>query len=358
MKYPAIIASCAALLLSPMPMAGCGGVEQAPDNGAGGQGDPVCGLPMDAEGYLVLTATQERNYAFSSTLAINETPVAARSNLTFDWSAVSTDLLGHEVDPLAGIDMVSVFVWNLGFAELVRKMNAEEVRQMDYDANVILETNNAVTSSALFDFEFIGGGEVTPEMMMDFLDPAMAPPENYSYTVVVQSGTTLGKGFRMVQGFRPDSASTNTQITLTPDSVALEYEADLTSLQPVQVPTGEPFIVIDWDDLHGQPNALGGVFGAYQVHEVMVAKYSLEVTELEDRFLDLELIADKLYRGNVEAGTSFSLAQTATEAGELFQGIDDTGTWLVALRCLGIECLNPAPKFLTLLQPCAAAPAQ
>ena len=99
-------------------------------------------------------------------------------------------------------------------------------------------------------------------------------------------------------------------------------------------------------------NALGDDFIPSVIAEVVVAHYDESVAELERQFLDLELIAEGIWRYDVPAETSVELSSLRDEAGQPFPGIDGNGTWLVALMC-GDFCRNPAPWYLTVLVPCS-----
>jgi hypothetical protein len=61
-----------------------------------------------------------------------------------------------------------------------------------------------------------------------------------------------------------------------------------------------------------------------------------------------ELLAEPLYVWSVSGTTDLDLA-TPTDAGETFRGFDDVGTWVLALGCT--TCANPAPLFLTVVDP-------
>jgi hypothetical protein len=67
----------------------------------------------------------------------------------------------------------------------------------------------------------------------------------------------------------------------------------------------------------------------------------------------LELITDDMWTIYLSAGQSVNLSRLNSEpdkSGEFFPGIDDTGTWIVALKCG--SCASPAPWFLSILQSC------
>ena len=152
----------------------------------------------------------------------------------------------------------------------------------------------------------------------------------------------------MLKSFRLDPASTSTEVVIDNSSTNLTYDADLTSLQPIAVPAGSAEISLDWGDL--AVNAMGHTFVPSGIDQVIVAKYSLTPSELEARFLDLETIADQMYRGEMVSDTSIDLSTLESDAGQSFPGIDASGTWLVALVCE--SCMNPAPGYLSILTPC------
>jgi hypothetical protein len=185
--------------------------------------------------------------------------------------------------------------------------------------------------------------------LLGYLDPTMIDQSTHAYTVMVMTGTTPGKGTRMIESIRLDPTATATQVALSSDSSTLDYQVDLVDVPPVGVPAGQPNITIDWSQIktssHGTP------FDPTFITQVAVGKYSMTLDELQMRFLDLDMIADQLYVGNVASGASFDLSQTKTQAGVPFPGVDGTGTWLVALICG--TCTNPAPWYITIMQPCA-----
>lgn len=350
MKSKASLFSSALLLAY---AASCAGTDsKGPATGSTQAGEMVCDLAQD-NGKLVLHATDANDYTFSSTLTLGDMAVAPRSDLTFDWSRVNKDIIYHSVDPLADIDMVSLIVWKLTPADLAAKLNADSLQQQDFEAIATVYTNNMLSSTSLFDFtEF--NEPVPQDTLLSYLDPAQIDPMTHAYTVMAVTGTTPGKGTRMVESFHVDPSSTNTQVSLASDSASLSYEVDLTSLQSVQVPAGEANISIDWSGM--QNNALGRPFEPTYVTQVMVAKYSMSLDDLQKNFLDLELIADTMYQGQVTSGASFPLSATKTDKNEPFTGIDDSGTWLLALSCG--TCTNPAPWFITVLKTCGGQAAQ
>ena len=158
-----------------------------------------------------------------------------------------------------------------------------------------------------------------------------------------------GQGTRMIQSFALDPTSENTNVVMNSTSTGLDYIADLHSLTKTSVPAGNSAITIDWEEM--TTNSLGNEFIVTNITEALVARYDQTPEQLEAQFLDLELIATDMYRGAVPFGASVSLADLTNEAGQPFAGIDDSGTWIVALMCG--SCANPAPWYLSVLSTCS-----
>jgi hypothetical protein len=294
-------------------------------------------------------ADNSSNYSFSSTLTISSVDVAPSSELSFDWSALSQDFVGHSLDPLADIDMVTLLLWKLTEADLATKLNADDLAQSDLEALVTLYTENLSTDGGLFDFTSFGA-EVEQDDLLGYLDIDAFDPATHTYTVMAVTGTTAGEGTRMIQSFRLSADSTNTHVALENDSTGLDFSVDLESLEPVVLPRDEAGVTVDWTDM--TVNALGGAFIPTSITEVLVAHYSETPAELEAQFLDLDLIAQDLWRTDVPSGTSLDLSLLSNAAGSNFSGINDEGTWIVALICG--SCANPAPWYISRLETCDA----
>jgi hypothetical protein len=337
----------------------CSGGEPSDDVGG-----PVC----DSTPELVVT-DPVNNYSFQSTLTFPPITVKPDSELTFDWSTVTTDFLGHSFDPMTDVDSVHLMLWTLSQDELETKLNADTLLQRDLAIIAKYETEKATTSVRMFDFVSPDNIALEPCNFWPYLqlpmpDPAAHPEcedwaENAatggfdqaqnSYTVMIASGTELGAGTRMIQGFKLDAASENTHVALELDSTHLEWSVDMEALKPTPVPAGTGEITIDWTDM--LVTALGTEFLPNNISEALVARYDEPIAELEDGFLDLELLAEEVWRGEITAGTTATLSSFTNEAGEPFAGINGSGTWIVALFCG--RCRNPAPWYLTTLTTCS-----
>ena len=152
----------------------------------------------------------------------------------------------------------------------------------------------------------------------------------------------------MVQAFQLYSSSSNTDVKMTDSSVKLDWTANLHDLTPTGIPKGEPGITLDWGNM--TKTALGTPFDPTQITRALVAHYGVGSGQIEMDFLNIELIATDLYETKVEYGTTVDFSSMTKADGSVFSGIDDTGTWLVALQC-GM-CRNPSPWYISILKPC------
>jgi len=329
---------------------GTGGASGGSGNGGtGGSGLVTCNG-------TTLNATEASNYAFTSTIKLPVVKVKPNTAIDFDWSQATSDLLGHAVDPKKDINTISVIEWSLKIEDLQTKLNGDELtsRDMTVQAPLLLTTDGNATSVNLLKMTMnnipIGvGSGVTVEQVMLYFDPSKYDPATHVFTVMAASGTVVGMGTKSLQAFQMDSSSSNTKVPLTKDSIQLDYTANLHSLTAMGIPSGKAEITLDWSKV--SKTSMGQDFIATDITRAIVAKYSESPTELEKKFLDIEVIAQKLYSGDVPPGPKVDFSTLTDSSGNKFSGIDDSGTWLVALQCGG--CRNPAPLYLTLLKPCS-----
>jgi len=320
----------------------CGGGGGGGSGGSGGGG--AAGNSCNGNN---LVANEANDYSFTSTLTFPPIKVAPKSDLTLDWSAVNKDFLGHSLDTKKDLTTILVMMWKLTLDDLQTKLNADALKQKDLVTLPLqYSTDGSGTSAKML--TFTNSGAPTEATILSYLDPSEYSPASYTYTLMAATGSELGKGTRMIQSFQVDPNSTNTKVALTTDSTKLTYSANLHSLTPTGVPAGQKSLTLEYGNL--SKNALGNEWVASSITKVLIGHYEETPTELESKFLDLELIATKLYLGNITDGTKAILSNLKTESGESFPGIDDTGTWLVALQCG--DCKNPAPWYLSILKTC------
>ncbi len=327
---------------------GGGGSGGSAGGGNGGSGVTCSGT--------TLTATEASNFKFESTISLPLTKVKPNTALDFDWSEATADLLGHPVDPKKDLNSIIVIEWKLDINTLQDKLNSDELQSKYMVGNlpILYTTDGATTSANLLNFTVNGGpigvdgGLVTVETVMQFFDPKEHDPATNTFTLMAATGKILGQGTKAIQAFQLDPASDNTKVALTKDSIKLDYKADLQSLSPIGIPAGKANISLDWGKM--TKTSMGQDFIVTDITRVILANYSETPAELEKKFLDIELIAKKLYQGNIEIGTKVDFSTLEDSSGNKFSGIDGDGTWLLALQCGG--CRNPSPLYLTIFKPC------
>ena len=333
MRFPPDLARIACAAVSAA-VIGCGGGDSA--------------QPIACEGASIV-ANESNNYAFSSTITLPPVTVAPKTNLSFDWSGLTKDFLGHPLAPATDLGTAILMIWDLPLAQFETALNADALFTADLVVSPPLNLPLAgATMGRLHDF-LVNGTAVTPEMFDSYFDASLYTPANSTFIVGVQSGSDLGRDIRMLQAFHLDAASTVTSIALTNSSTKLSYSASLRRLTITGVPGGTAALTLDWSQM--KTNALGAEFKEGYVTSAIVGHYKQTPAELEAGFLDLDHLATATYRADIPAGSVLDFTTLKDANGAAFPGIDDKGTWLVGLVCG--NCRNPAPWYMTILKPCS-----
>ncbi len=291
----------------------------------------------DPSGLLPLG--DENNYAFDGALDGPTITLAAGQDAEIDFSALDHDLQCHELDPVADIDNVAVLLFRyLSEAEVESGLSNDTLDMSDLSAYLSYEPGDA-TSFRLSDLSFFG---TDPEIEGEFI------PGNGSFLVLLTTGTTVGSGARMIGFLSPSDSSSNTTGSLSDGCSVLTYEADLSSLRPLTVLQAGPWN-LDWSSV--TTTGQGGAFTSTDVTSIMLAYYeNLDAAALEAQFLDIEIVADRMWTAEHPGGTTADLSLLADSVdGSVFPGFASEGTYLLALRCA--SCPNPAPLVLTELVP-------
>jgi hypothetical protein len=316
------------------------------------------------------------NYTFASNITLTPTKVKANEpNLDFDWSGVTTDFLGRKMDPATDIDSTLLVILSLTAEQFEQHLNADDGTLTQFNQGALqLLTNKTLTKGNLEDFGVPTQPQNTYKTSADvkkgvddYLNPAVSDPTKTILALMPSTGTDPGSGARMIQVFTVDTASTTTSLALgsntrtapganghtggtTGPSMSVTYDTSLQKLTPLGLPAGNPNITVDWSGL--TMNGLGRTWEARSITKLTVGHYTQSLTELENQFFDLETIATSLYSEYVPSDDPISLSGLKDAQMNAFPGIDDSGTWIMALFCDPKYCGNPAPWFLTVLKPC------
>jgi len=290
---------------------------------------------LEVSGDLVLD--DSNNYSFSGALNIPSVSVQSQTDLTVDWSAMAYDYQCHDVDPADDIDNVAVLVFqDLSEEEVEDGLVNDSLSQLDLSAYISLEMDG-VTSTQLSLLTFFG---TDPEILEHFTEGSG------TWLWMFTTGTEVTQGARMFHFMEPLDAETNNTVTVESGCGVLDAQVDLQTLTSAQIATEGPWTV-DWSNL--TLDGRGSELTLSSIDGVMLGHYTGQtIEEMEGQVLDLEYIADTLWTADVKSGTSIALTELESETGK-FSALSADGIWILALTCS--SCSNPAPLFLTLLEP-------
>jgi hypothetical protein len=345
-----------ALVATGLALGGCGGGDDAAagagSGGSGGTAGSGTSATCDApDGQLFIT--DDTNYSLPSTLRPKQAKLKDATDLEFDWGGLEHDFYGRDVDARVDIDLVLVSLWRLTPDELTKALQHDALSTNDSVGVITTYPKDDYTSQNLLAFDYTGNPIPEGDIWryFDTQDPDFHyPADTHTFLVIAETGTVLGKGGRMLTYFTLDPASSETKLTIDDDSAQVAFDVELARARPVHVPSANPAITLNWGKM--EKNALGNPYDWNQINDAVVAHFTNETLEdLENDFLNLESLAEGWWKGEVQAGKSIDLSTLSNAAGESFPGIDGEGIWLTALFCT-INCGNPAPWSISILQPC------
>ena len=271
----------------------------------------------------------DNNYYFMADVSADAQEVAAQTVANVDWSGLTTDLLGREMDPSTDLDIIRLIRFTLTEAEVIEGINIDNLRQSDVSGNADFEIEGGETSAPLDEFLFLGSEFPVKEELLDIED---------AYLLSAISVTdTGGEDYRMFSFIDPVDGGAVNDITVTSDSANLDYTVDIAGATPV-VMTGT---TVSWAAL--SQDGSDQTIALSNIDSIMVAKFSESVSDIEGDFLKIEENADQLFTANVEGLGEYDLTGLTDAAGTPFTSVDDN-VWILALRCG--SCISPAPLFL------------
>ena len=296
----------------------------------------------------VLRITEADNYYFESNINVTPSVVKPNENLTIRWDGLTTDLFGRQINPMTDIDLVLVSLWERDQTTLANEINKDILEMNANNGAVWVLTEKQMTQTQLFDMGIMGSPTEPDKLLPYFNNAPPYNPATWTHLIMAQTGTAPGSNARML-GFFTLGDEGSTEISLTPQSSVLTYNTNIRNQNWLAVPMNNPNLIIDYENI--KVNVAGNKFVPTKISRIAVGHYLMNSCEIENNFLYLEDIADAWYEKELaEVTTSFSLAQLTDSAGVPFPGVDNTGLWIVALRC--DSCANSAPWFLTVLHAC------
>ena len=306
------------------------GCSQSGDSGGG----------RDAGASIVLA--NKNNYRSTASLTLPTVETASGVDLDICWTSIATDMQCHPVSPQADIDNVAfIRLLHLTGTEAEAKLVSGSITQSQIDGYVEFRTENGTTCAKLSQFSFLG-------TKVDVLAEYQQSTDE-TYLLLFTHGVQRGVGARVMMFLQPLATSTNTKVDAPSGCGTLQFTADLTTPQKVQVAAAGPWIA-DWHGVtvDGQGNEI-----IYATLDKLLLGYyqGMTTADIQAKFFDLELMATSLWDLDLAGGYTADLSQAKDrKTGAPFAGFGQgAGIWLLALRCS--TCSNPAPVILTVLDP-------
>lgn len=297
----------------------------------------ACLVGCRGTGGAAVELLDAHNYSIDSQLSLTLQHAHAGADVCVDWSALEQDLRCSDLDPVHDVDNLSLMVFlGLDQEALELGMVQDSLLQSDMAGYASFEPGDS-TQACFSELTFFGTDATLPERFQEGTG---------SWLMSLTTGTELGQGTRSLAFLEPLEASEHTQLEMPDNCGALDVQVDLHSLEPVPVQLDGQH-VFRWSEL--TEDARWGAFEAQRVEQLSLAQYDgLDLEDLESGFQELELLADVYCEADVPSGTELDASELSCD-GEPFEGFSAGGRWLLALGCP--RCTNPAPPFLTVLQP-------
>jgi hypothetical protein len=301
-------------------------------------------VPVDDSAGIVpctsCSLTDANNFAYSAALDIDVVPVAANAPVRIDWSGLTHDVQGHPLDlatDIAGARLIAFR--DITPAAVARGLANDDLEQAD--VSLFVTCTPTTPGCGLDEFGVLGNPVDVPTYFSEG-----------SATWLVALTSTFEAGAAAFVFLEPKDASLVTSAAIGDDTSALDVDVDFASLTPVVVPAGEAALHLDWSGL--TRDGLGNELSLDAIDGIFLGRYTESPAELEGRVFDLETLAAETWEAPVDGLRSLGLGTLRGDT--VFAGIDDTSTWLLALRCS--SCINPTPRFVTFLRGAEPSDAQ
>jgi hypothetical protein len=333
-----------------MIVAGCAPADDD-DNGTGGSG-ATGGTGGGSSGAGVKMTDANNFKTLNSKLNIQTIETAPGASLDISWAGITNDILCHPVNAGADIDdIVFLRINDPSKENIAKKLDGDGIASGDLKSPGAFEFQpKGATSAKLKDFSFQG----TPiDVTQNYAEDATS-----TYMLIFQKGIALGHGAVSMVFLKPTAGVTNTTVTApsnAPDATGkcplLDFSADLTTLTPAPISKAGPWI-LNWSGV--KTDSRGQTLQKTGIDRMLIGFYANKTrADLQADFLNLEIhdtVSWEAPFAGAVTSASLTLAKNRKDASP-FAGFDQPtpGTWIMGLFCG--SCQNPAPLFVTILEP-------
>lgn len=277
----------------------------------------------------VIYLTDANNHGLTRTLDIPVETVAAHADLSFDVSAVETDL---RCQPLTTQHPWLMFLQMSDAPDaLLETLERGDLRQTDVLG--VLEQPVDCGAGRLSEMTFLGQPA----------DTSQEPAPGETYLLVMTAGTAEDAwgtplSMAILQG---DSGETRSSVALSDGCGQVVASA--------RIPHGgldlKRASAIDWSQL--EHTALGEPLDSAAVTELEIGYFSgMSAADLEADYLALDALVTQRWTLDVTDRTSVWMDELW--ALDRFDPADGDGVWVLALRCPG--CLDSLPVYMSIIR--------
>lgn len=299
----------------------------------------ACGDKADDTGALEanIILTDANNFSYTGDISVPSYTTHSGADVEVCWSNLTKDLQCHDLDPIADIDNVGLVRFpHMTQDEVETGLSENSLLQSDISGYVEWNTDHSATCINLSEMSFFG---TEININKEYTEAGG------TYMLLLAEGLEPGVGARMISFLAPSADSDVASVELEDNGCdLLDFEADVESLTPAAAPADGPWVV-DWSGI--TVDGLGAEITLENIDGVMLGFYEGKTpADLEAIFLDLQEpgVATELHEVTLEGGSTFDLGSI-----DGFSGFSGDGTWVLALTCS--RCYNPAPLFLTIVEP-------
>ena len=282
-----------------------------------------------------LVLSDANNYSYVAAMEASEVEVQALADVVVDWSALSVDLQGRAVDPLA-IDRVSLVQFDLPADQVLEAVANNSLLQSDVADYRLLEGLAGRSSASLSEFAILGN-PFDPTTELDEGDGSSC------WLVSVWDLDREGRDDVLTSVILvPLDASSNHEVSFDDSSAQFVMSVDLARATPLETGSALEAYTADWAAV--TTTGSGAPFDDELADRLIILHLDQDLAGVESDFVRLASGADALWRLDVYAQTSADLMQATSSAGAAFPGFSTTGTWLLGVECT--SCTNPVPTLL------------
>ncbi len=286
-----------------------------------------------------LLFAEANNYAYQAQMNVESYEVASGGDLLADWSAITTDLQGRQVQQ---VDVVSIIDFSISIEQLLEDVASNSLLQSDIRDYRIFDASGGETAANLSEFSILGNDFVPS---VDFVEQK----GTHTWLLSLWDQEREGRDDILASmHLLPLESAQLAEVAFDDHTASFSFQPDLQSLQPLRTSSGLGSYLADWSDV--DLDASGHEFDDLLGDRLMVAQLdAASVAEVEGDFIDIFYACDNIWRLDVYGETDANLMLAEDADGGAFPGFSAEGVWLLGIECT--SCTSPVPLIMTVVEP-------